>query len=135
MDFNNSSVMKMAKTQMSYNMQRQTLLGSNIANIDTPGYEAKDLKKLDFGRMADAESKRLEMRATATKHMPGINPYGGPYRDEKDRNTFESTPVGNNVVLEEQMAKVNEVGLQYQLASGIYRKMNNLFKIAVGANR
>lgn len=135
MDFNSSSVMKMAKTQMAYNMQRQTLLGSNIANIDTPGFEARDLKKLDFANMADAEANRLEMRATAPKHMPGINPYSGPYRSEKERNTFESTPVGNNVVLEEQMAKVNEVGLQYQLASGVYRKMNNLFKIAIGSNR
>lgn len=135
MDFNSSSVMKMAKTQMAYNMQRQTLLGSNIANIDTPGFEARDLKKLDFANMAEAEANRLEMRATAPKHMAGISPYGGPYRSEKERNTFESTPVGNNVVLEEQMAKVNEVGLQYQMASGVYRKMNNLFKIAIGSNR
>ena len=122
----------MAKTQMAYNMQRQTVLSSNIANVDTPGFKAYDLKDLDFGSMADAEANRLDMRATAPKHMPGINPYTGPYRTEADRNTFESTPMQNNVVIEEQMAKVNDVGLQYQMASGIYRKMNTLFKTAIG---
>lgn len=135
MDFNNSSVMRMAKTQMAYNMQRQTVLSSNIANIDTPGFKAHDLKKLDFGNMAEAEANRLNMRATAPSHMAGINPYTGPYRTERDRHTFESSPVENNVVLEEQMGKINQIGLQYQMASGIYRKMNSMFKIAIGTNR
>lgn len=132
MDFNSTSVMQMAKTQMAYNMQRQTVLSSNIANIDTPGYQAQDLKPLDFGNMAEAEANRLELRATGPKHMQGINPYSGPYRSEKDRKTFETTPVHNNIVLEEQMAKVNTVGLQSQLASNVYRKMNLLFKTAIG---
>lgn len=135
MDFNNSSVMQLAKTKMAYNMQRQTVLGQNIANIDTPGYDAVDLKQPNFANMAEAEASRLDLRATSPKHMPGINPYNGPFRSEKERNTFETTPVGNNVVLEEQMAKINEVGLEYQMATSIYRKMNTLFKTAVNGVR
>jgi flagellar basal-body rod protein FlgB len=131
MEFNKTTIGAMAKTAMSYNMQRQAEIGKNIANIDTPNYEAKDLKKLDFSKLADAEAKRLEMRATAPKHMQGTTAQGGAYADERNRHAFETTPVGNNVVLEEQMANINEIGLKYQLASSIYRKMNGLFKMAV----
>lgn len=134
MNFNDIGVMRLSKGVMAYDMQRQSVIAENIANIDTPGYDAKDLKKVNFANLADAEAKRLEMRATAPKHMPGINPWGGPYRTEQERHTFETTPVENNVVLEEQMAKVNETGLQYQMASSIYRKINGMIKIAVGSN-
>lgn len=135
MDFGASTLMQMARTSMRYNTQRQAELGRNIANIDTPGYGARDLKPLDFGQMAESEASRLELRSTAPSHMQGFNPFKGPFNDDLQRSTFESTPVNNNIVLEQQMAKVNETGLNFQLASNIYRKMQGMFKTAIGAAR
>lgn len=132
MNFGESTIMQMAKTSMRWNMQRQSELSKNIANVDTPSYAARDLKPLDFSNMAEAEASRLNLRATAPRHMDGFNHMKGPYGDQVTRNTFETTPVANNVVLEQQMAKVNETGLEYQLATNIYRKMQGMFKIAIG---
>lgn len=132
MNFGESTIMQMAKTSMRWNMQRQSELSKNIANVDTPHYAARDLKPLDFGNMAEAEANRLNLRATAPRHMEGFGALKGPYGDQVTRDTFETTPVANNVVLEQQMAKVNETGLEYQLATNIYRKMQGMFKIAIG---
>ncbi len=135
MDFGASTLMQMTRTAMRYNTQRQAELGRNIANIDTPGYGARDLKPLDFGQMAESEASRLELRSTAPSHMASFSPFKGPFNEQLQRNTFESTPVDNNVVLEQQMAKVNESGLNFQLASSIYRKLQGMFKTAIGSGR
>lgn len=132
MDYNDVTIMKMAKAHMSYQNQRQKVLAENIANIDTPRYQANDLKPLDFGKMAEAETHRLEMRATQPQHLQGVNGMSGPYKQEELRNTYEMNPTKNTVVLEEQMANVNTTQAEYQLSSTLYRKMNALFRTALG---
>lgn len=132
MDFNDTTILRLAKTQMRYQGQRQALLSQNIANIDTPGFAAQDLKPLNFSHMAELEAKRLEIRATSPAHMMGVRDNSGPFRDEKSRYSFETTPVKNNVALEEQMAKINLTGINFQMASGLYKKMNTMVKSALG---
>lgn len=63
--------------------QRTTMLASNIANADTPGYKARDM---DFGSvLAQATSGRSDvaMRQTHNRHitgMPGLNDPSALYR-------------------------------------------------------
>ncbi len=132
MDFNDVTIMQMARGHMRYQTQRQKVLSENIANLDTPAYKAQDLKPLDFGKLAEQETKRLELRATAPQHMEGFTAFSGPYREQKLRETYETTPVKNNVSLDEQMANVNTTQAQFQLSSTLYRKMNQLFRTALG---
>jgi len=132
MDYNDITIMKMATGHMRYQTQRQKVLAENIANIDTPRYLASDLKPLDFGAMAERETRRLELRATAPSHMEGVSGFKGPYKEEKVRQTFETNPTKNNVVLDEQMAHVNNSQAQFQLSSTLYRKMNTMFRAALG---
>src|SRR5580700_210001 len=47
-------LLSMLKTRMNWLNQRQSLLSQNVANADTPGYAALDLKPVDF---ADALKK------------------------------------------------------------------------------
>lgn len=122
----------MMKRHMKYMSQRQGVLAQNMANIDTPSYKARDLKKLDFAKMADAESTRLQMRATSPKHLSGTLGVGGEVATVKDKDTFEISPTQNNVVLEDQMAKVSDTGAQFQLSSSMMRKFTQLYRSAVG---
>ena len=46
--------------------------------------------------------------------------------------TFETTPDGNSVVLEDEMMKVAETQQDYQLATMLYGKSLGLLKMAVG---
>lgn len=133
MDYNQTGIMKLAHAQMAYQTQRQSVYGRNVANIDTPGFKAQEVHKVDFSRLADTESQRLEMRATSAKHMEGVNPFSGPFREEKDKTTTETSPTGNNVNIDEQMAGISEAGITFNFASTMYKKMNELFKMSLGS--
>lgn len=121
----------MLGTQMRYLTQRQGVLARNVANIDTPGYRSQDLKPLDFSNLAAAESQRLNMRATSGKHLTGRGD-GGAFASQRNRDTFETTPVNNNVGVDEEMAKISRTGADYQMASSMYRKFTQLYRSAVG---
>ena len=41
-------LLSMLKERMGWLNQRQNLLSQNVANADTPGYTARDLKPVDF---------------------------------------------------------------------------------------
>jgi flagellar basal-body rod protein FlgB len=47
-------------------------------------------------------------------------------------STFEVAPDGNEVILEEQMAKSAQTALDHQLASNLYRKYVGMVRIALG---
>lgn len=126
-----SVLMTMLNTSMRYDTQRQKVLAENISNLDTPGYRAQDLKKLDFKHMA-AEAHRLEMRATSPKHLSGTLGGSSDYASEEDRKNFEITPTGNSVVLEEQMGKVSDTGASYQISNSLYKKYTAMYRASLG---
>lgn len=131
-DYSNINLFHLMKTKMAYLSERQDILARNIANMDTPGYQPKDLRKLDFHRLASVEARRLKMRATHPTHVPAPKGSAGQFRDEEMRKTYETTPVENAVVLEEQMMKVAETQMQYQTVTNMYQKMREMFKTAIG---
>lgn len=124
----------MLKTSMAYSHERQDMLARNIANIDTPGYQAREMKEVDFKRIMQAESRRLEMRGTSIRHQQPLTA-SQTFRDEKLRNAFEETPTENTVNLEEQMAKVAENEMQHQQATNLYQKTSKMFKVALGGGQ
>jgi flagellar basal-body rod protein FlgB len=48
MDLSNLKLFHAMKENMDWLSQRQRVIAQNIANSDTPNYEVKDLKALDF---------------------------------------------------------------------------------------
>lgn len=132
MDFGKLTLFQAMQIKMGYLSERQDVLSQNIANIDTPGYKPKDLKKLDFKRMAMLHANRLKMRVTSENHSSGTVDTNTHFREEKQRKTFETTPVENAVVLEEQMAKVAETQMQFQEVTNLYKKTTSMFKTAIG---
>ena len=62
------SLLRLAGSLASYSAQRQSVLAENIANSDTPGYRAKDLRP--FGEMLEkSASEASHMRATRPGHI------------------------------------------------------------------
>lgn len=132
MDYSGIDIVKLMKLKMAYHAERQDVLSQNMANIDTPGYQARDLKPLDFERMALESSRRLQIRATSPSHITESAKPQTEFRDERTRKTFETTPVKNNIVLEEQAAKIAENQMEYQKVTNLYEKVDSLFKTAIG---
>jgi flagellar basal-body rod protein FlgB len=106
------------------------VLARNIANADTPGFRPHDLKPVTAGEPEAAGA--LAMRVTSPGHLGGAERGAGSFADRAQRKPFETSPAGNAVVLEEQMAKVSETQLDHKLATELYRKHLGLFRMAVG---
>ena len=134
MDYGNLTLMKMMQAKMAYNSQRNDVIASNIANYSVPGYQAQDLKPLDFHKLAEAESRRLTLKATNPKHLTGDGGNQGAYRTDKVRKTYETIPTKNNVVIEEQSENMAKNAMEYQTVLNLYGKYAQMFKTAASAH-
>jgi flagellar basal-body rod protein FlgB len=133
MDINTLALFKMARTKMDFVAQRQKVLAENIANADTPGYRAKDLREPDFKRMAlDAMDTSPKPAVTHPNHIQASLPDRGPFREIEERRTFETSLDGNKVVLEEQVEQVSRGNSQYTTALNLIRKNMQMLKTALG---
>jgi len=127
--FDKLTVMSMATKAMDWIAQRQEVLSENIANADTPGYTPKDLKALDFKSvLKDTAAPTVLPVATDPRHIVP-NTLVDPNTVLTQKKTFETTPDGNGVVLEEQMAKVGDGNASYQQVSALFQKQVALMKL------
>lgn len=133
-------IFEMMKQRMHWLTARQQVLAQNVANADTPGYTARDLKQLDFGTMVERSGQTLRPAATQVGHIG--SPVTGGGRSLRigqatggeivKKPDFETSPTGNSVVLEEQMIKVSQNQMDYQTVTGLYSKSLGLIMIALG---
>jgi flagellar basal-body rod protein FlgB len=133
MNFANIPLFNLMQEKMHYHSARQAELAQNVANVDTPGYLARDLKAPNFAAMAARAANAMHLAETNSRHMqPGDGKGRGAGASIQRENTYELNPIGNNVVIEEEMMRVAENQSEYQKVLGIYRKSLDMFKIALG---
>jgi len=115
--------------------QRQATLSQNIANADTPDYRPRDLSASDFARLVRTVQNPAALVAlarTVAGHQGGGRQASIGLAAHHVATRYETTPDGNAVILEEQMAKATETALDFQLTSNLYRKYLGMIRIALG---
>lgn len=132
-------LLSMLKGRMGYLTQRQKVIAENVANADTVGYAARDLKPQSFDRMVGAARGATGAAAGATTlartnaaHIGNTAAPASPYKAVKAPDS-ETRLDGNSVVLEEQMLKMAESRMAYDAAIGFYQKSMNLLRMAARA--
>ncbi|MBL4614850.1 MAG: flagellar basal body rod protein FlgB [Magnetovibrio sp.] len=135
MELNKLTLFGLVKGRMGWLAKRQEVLAQNVANADTPGYKPKDLKAFNFDDMVRRQQTKLNAVTTSPMHMGGTRRSTSAYSEQENRSPYETSPDGNAVVLEEQMAKIGETQMQYQLTNELYRKHIGMIKIAIGKGR
>lgn len=135
MDFNKFTLFGLVKGRMGWLAKRQEVLAQNIANADTPNYKPKDLKAFNFHDMVKRKEMQLNLVTTSPMHISGARQNTSSFAVQENRTPYETSPNGNAVVLEEQMAKVGETQMQLQLTNELYRKHIGMIKIAIGKGR
>lgn len=103
---------------------RHKILASNIANIDTPGYKAKDVSFKDT-----MSNPSLGLTRTTTLHKQGpinLRETGGMTAVE--RASWED---GNNVALDMELAHMTENSLLYEAGAKLLSKKLQMFKNAI----
>lgn len=135
MDLNDLPIFAMMTKRMAWLTKRQEVLAQNIANSDTPGFRPSDLMAQKFrGMLRSASGASMELRQTNSGHM-AHSKRSRAFREEKQKETYETSPDGNAVVLEEQLMKVSETQGNYRLATNLYRKHVRMIKAALGRDR
>jgi flagellar basal-body rod protein FlgB len=132
MDLPGIGLFRMISQQLHWLGQRQEVLSQNVANADTPGYQARDLQPLAFG---DAlQQAALRPAVTHAGHLLGKSADPAAAK-VKAITPWEVSPDGNGVVLEQQMTQLAETQADYQMATELYRKQIAMLKTAIGSNR
>lgn len=126
--FDKLTLLAMVRKRMDWIAQRQEVLSENIANANTPRYQPKDLKALDFKTVLNETQPPVKPVATNPMHI--VPEMKDPMREVRQRKTFESSPDGNSVVLEEQMAKLTEGRTAYETAANLFQKQMKMLKLA-----
>lgn len=135
MELDKLSLFSVVKRRLAWLGHRQEVLAQNIANSDTPGYQARDLKALKFKDLVRNQSSNIRMVTTAPSHLTGSPKRATEFKVETDRLPMETSPNGNSVVLEEQMAKLSETGISYRLTTELYKKHLSMLRMAISRRR
>ena len=134
MELTNLPVFGLIRQRMNWLNQRQEVIAQNVANADTPDYPAQDLKAFDFKnviRQNRPKTQRVAVNLTKPMHISGSSSKGqnsSPFKEIDVRRPYETGLDGNQVVLEEQMIKMNETVTNHNLITQIYRKQLAMFK-------
>jgi len=108
--------LQLIQKSLDFRAERNILLSSNIANIETPGYKAQDLVFENALGEAMKSQQPGPLEVTNPRHLDGRT--RTPLAMVQPRVINTSNPVGsldgNSVELEKEMAKLaeNQVGFQ-----------------------
>lgn len=97
--------------------QRQTLIASNLANLDTPGYRTRDFSFEGAMKVAlGGQSSPIALNTTHAMHLQGstsssLPPTADPLRPSAERND------GNDVSLDRENMLLARTQSTYQNAS------------------
>ena len=127
-------IFSILRERMAWLNQRQSVLSENVANADTPGFVARDLKPLDFQQemQSAAQSRIAGLTVTNPRHIAAQTTAGDSDFNVTDTPDVEANPNGNAVSLEQEMIKVSDTQMQFQAAANLYGKAMSLMKTAIG---
>lgn len=112
--------------RMNYLTARQGVIAGNIANSDTPGYIDRDL-------VADSNSSNFAMMVSSAGHMSAPKSADGAGgKIVEDKRFLQHN--GNSVRLDQEMLKMNDTQLNYQMMTQLYAKQVALQKLALSTN-
>ncbi|MBI1393858.1 MAG: hypothetical protein GC152_14055 [Alphaproteobacteria bacterium] len=113
--FEDLKILTDASALARYAAKRQEVIAENIANVNTPGYVARDLEAFDHVfETSDPYKAITEMR-----------PIESP-------SASEPSPNGNTVSLQSELMRGAQNEAQHETAVAIYRKAMDILKMSLG---
>lgn len=127
MDPTHIGLFDLAEKRMVWTAQRQSVLAANIANANTPAFQARDIQS--FASVLSG-SGTIEPSRTQPAHMAGTVPSGlaSVTKDPPDVRALD----GNTVALDQQLTKVADTETTQELVTNIWKKYMGMFSMALG---
>jgi flagellar basal-body rod protein FlgB len=121
-------ILSMLHKRLEWHQERQRILAENVANSDTPNYQAMDLAPLNFDRELSAAS--VTLARTDAGHMVADGAEDARFAADA-RGRFEVRPRGNTVTHEDEMMKVASNQMDFEAAASLYTHSLALIKVAI----
>ena len=118
-----TDVFALAEKRLAWIGQRQSILVQNVANANTPGYTARDIRPFSEVLATEAQQTQNDTASVLTDVGSAADPTSSGHSLN-----------GNAVALDEQLEKVAETDTAHQLATNLYKKYVSLFKTTIGRN-
>ena len=113
---------KMIEDRLSLNAINQKLISGNLANIDTPGYKAKELSFEETLRQS-LEDQVLHMVRSNDRHLAPDDPLVAMENPE--------VVEGGSVDLDTEMINLTKNSIEYQHMVGMLNKKLSMLKTAI----
>jgi flagellar basal-body rod protein FlgB len=125
MDLTSVDLFTLAERRLDWADRRQQVLAENVANANTPGYAARDLKPFESLLRGAA----VTLAATSPLHLAAAS---DPLLADRSQAVAERAPDGNAVSLDEQLTMLADTTGMHQLAANLYTKYMGMFRLALG---
>jgi flagellar basal-body rod protein FlgB len=126
MDLNRLPLFSKFVQRMNWLGERQKVLAQNVANVDTPGFKARDVVPFAFKPPGSSDGARVEMAQSNPAHSAGSETSRA--RGVAALRKTETTLSGNTVKLDHELMKSADTAMDYQLATSLYRKQIGMFR-------
>ncbi len=124
-------IFRMAYGLAAHASSRQSAIASNVANADTPGYRAQDVRP--FSETYRAPNNDAGIRHTRAGHRLASD--SATMKMELFDRPGPSSPNGNTVSLETEMMKATEVRHAHDKALSVYQTSLNILRTSLGRGR
>jgi flagellar basal-body rod protein FlgB len=133
MESSGPGLFDLAQRRLQWLGARQGVLSENVANADTPGWVARDVKPFAavLGSQLSAPIGAVpagQLEQTGPMHLAGLV--------SSDQGTAllrgEKAPDGNQVSVDQQMEKIAQTDSQHEAVTAIYMKYLGMFRMALG---
>jgi flagellar basal-body rod protein FlgB len=122
----------MMSQRLAWLGRRQEVLAQNVANADTPGFMARDLKEPSFRQLlGKSAAGNIRLAETRPGHITPSGAVNANFKTFEDKEGDVSLS-GNSVDVEAEMMKVAKTAMDHQLTINLYRKQIAMIKAALG---
>lgn len=129
--FNDLGIFQAASQMARHAFMRQGVISTNIANSNTPGYKARDLK--GFQHSIENTTASNAMAVSRPGHVQFASSKSAGLQHE-DKSAVPS-PNGNSVSIEREILKSVEAERQHSRAIAIYQSGLSLLRTSIGRGR
>ncbi|MFA6740160.1 MAG: flagellar basal body rod protein FlgB [Arcobacteraceae bacterium] len=125
-----SSISNKLFEQLNFRGEKQKVISSNIANINTPAYKTKDL--IFENELNNKLDNTLKMQVTSSKHMSSIgNNLSNTNPKLVDVKGLEEQNDGNNVNLDTQMSEMSKNKILFDAIQSSIKRDSKLFRSVI----
>ncbi|PID72019.1 MAG: flagellar basal body rod protein FlgB [Desulfobulbus propionicus] len=126
---------RMLQKVLDLRAQNQQVIGSNLANAETPGYAAKTLEFEDELRSA-MSCQPMTQATTHPNHIP-LQPSTLSQVQGTISETKDNTGIGdeNSVSVDQEMVKLSENQILYETAVTMLNKKLSLLKYTISGGQ